>query len=132
MKGLLNLGALLDKVALTPERPQQPATPPPMKQKVVSRSPRDPINRQAALIIAKPPWWAKLEAGTGPVGPPPTLSPELLKEARKEIANLQKIICNLRRQLAEAREAHNIAIADYADERTKRSELEAQLKRLLS
>lgn len=99
-KGLVSIAEQLDKVAITPPSPipiDKPTTPKPIKSKVVSNPVRQPINRQAARIIAKPPWWAKLDAALDkPSGPPPTLSWDELKAARRENAELAKEIGKLR------------------------------------
>lgn len=96
MKGLVSLADQLDKVALTPEPEPREQTPAPMKQKVVSVASRDPINRQAALIIAKPPWWAKLEYDV-PDRPAPVVTIEELRAAHQENAALAKTIEELRK-----------------------------------
>lgn len=103
VNGLVSLSEALDKVAITPPPPappEKPVTPEPIKSKVVANPVRTPINRQAARIIAKPPWWAKLDAALDkPTGPPPTLSWEELKAARRENAELAKEIGKLRQRV---------------------------------
>jgi len=94
-KGLVSFAEQLDKIALTPEPEPKERTPEPMKQKVVSIASREPINKQAALIIAKPPWWAKLEYDV-PDRPAPVVTIEELRSAHQENAELAKIIETLR------------------------------------
>lgn len=95
-KGLVSFADQLDKVALTPEPEPPERTPAPMKQKVISVASREPINRQAALIIAKPPWWAKLEFDV-PDRPPPVVTIEELRAAHRENAKLARTIETLRK-----------------------------------
>ena len=98
MKGLVSFADQLDKVALTPEAepPPHQRTPAPMKQKVTKVPTREPINRQAALILAKPPWWAKLEYDV-PDRPAPTVTIEELRAAHQENAELARTIETLRK-----------------------------------
>jgi len=97
MKGLQNLGALLDKVAITPDPKPKIVTPVPMRTKVISRASRVPINRQAALIVAKPPWWGKLQEDLfNPAKPPPVVTVEQLKEAYRQNALLAERIAKYR------------------------------------
>lgn len=101
-KGLVSFADQLDKVAITPPTtappaPPEPKTPQPIRSKVIANPVRQAINRQAARIVAKPPWWAKLDAALDtPSGPPPTLSWDELKAARRENAELAKEIGKLR------------------------------------
>ncbi len=128
MKGLVSIGSALDQFVVLPQ-PKEPTTPPPMKAKVVAVPTREPINRQAALLIARPPWWAKLQYDVQ--SPPPAgVNPELLRAAREEIANLQKIICNLRKQIQEHRDTIEFISGEWSREKTKRFDLQEKIAKL--
>ena len=130
MKGLVSFADQLDKVALTPEPEPKERTPAPMKQKVVSVASREPINRQAALIIAKPPWWAKLEYDV-PDRPTPVVTLEELREAHQENARLAARIEKLRfenNRLLRELELENLRCKHEHDLRIR---IEKELKQLL-
>lgn len=131
-KGLVSFADQLDKVALTTEAEPHPhlRTPAPMKTKVVSVASRDPINRQAALIIAKPPWWAKLEFDV-PDRPAPVVTLEELREAHQENARLAARIEKLRfenNRLLRELELENLRCKHERDARLR---IEKELKELL-
>ncbi len=42
-----------------PAAPKAAETPKPMLTKVVCKTPRIPVNKEAAMVIAPAPWWAK-------------------------------------------------------------------------
>lgn len=129
-RGLVSFADQLDKVALTPEPEPKERTPAPMRTKVVSVASREPVNRQAAMIIAKPPWWAKLEFDV-PDRPPPVVTVEDLREAHLENSRLAKRVEKLRSEnlaLLRELELENLRVKH---ERNIRLRLEKELKALL-
>lgn len=131
--GLVSFADQLDKVALTPEPEPPPSqrTPPPMRTKVVSVASREPVNKQAALILARPPWWAKLEYDV-PNRPPPTASMEELRTARAVNATLSDRICRLRQQNQSLAESLAETRSKLAFERKERQRLEQTLKQTIA
>lgn len=130
MKGLVSLADQLDKVALTPEPEPKERTPAPMKQKVVSVPTRTPVNREAALIIARPPWWAKLEYDV-PDRPPPVVTIEELRSAHHENAALARTIEELRRTNRKLMEDITKLRLQLLEERRVRTRIEQTVKEIL-
>jgi len=129
-KGLVSFADQLDKVALTPEPEPRERTPAPMKQKVTKVPTREPINRQAALLIAKPPWWAKLEFDV-PDRPAPVVTIEELREAHQENGRLAKRIVSLSDANSQLRRDIYLLELKLKHERDTRLRLEKELKELL-
>lgn len=125
MKGLVSLSDKFDGFVVLPE-PKEPTTPPPMKEKVVSVPTRVPINRQAALIIARPPWWAKLEYDVKDA-PAPTINPEVLKAAHQQNAALVRKLERLRESYDRVIQENESLRRQLADERELRAKLQKAL-----
>lgn len=111
-KGLTNISAILGDfhVIQKPDIRGEPKTPPPMRQQVTSKTPRVPINKQSAMIIARAPYWAKLDPSLHPssiqLPPEPKQDRELI-EARQQIAKLSERVARLKeinRQLESERD----------------------------
>ena len=92
------------------------ATPGPMRSQVVAKTPRDPVNRQAALVIAPAPWWAR------PLPPEPDLTrKETVVELKERVALAEGMVRAQREANAAA-----TAKAEKWKQRAERAEAEAE------
>jgi septal ring factor EnvC (AmiA/AmiB activator) len=128
-KGLTSISAILGDfhVIQKPELRGEPKTPPPMRQQVTSKTPRVPINKQAAMIVARAPYWAKLDPSLHPASVKlPVVEPKqdrALIEARQQIAKLSERVARLKetnRQLESERDQLVV----------RESQLKAEIQRL--
>lgn len=132
MSNLVRLADLLRGVTVAAEKASQPvqkSTPRPERQKVASKTPRDPINRQAALIVAPMRCWLSQPPHEKPGAPD---NPEMVArivELQNQSGALAAEIGLLRAKLKEIVTPYNEALDKITALRAENRALKVALEK---
>lgn len=95
-----------------PDLRGEPKTPAPIKTKVASSFPRIPINKQAAMIIARAPYWAKLDPGLYPASVQLPKPEDVEAKHLYTISILRSQVTNLNQTINKMKSANDSLIKD--------------------